>query len=150
MPEAPPINDSETELSVLILWVQAFVAQVLMEPTSYNLAKRSQDWLEWSKAIDNELASLKKNNAWDAVPRPTDRKFVDSKWVFKLKTNANGNIRWYKAWLVARGFTQQPGLDYKWDFFTSCLIWFDVPTPCYCRLHKIVTTATWHQNVSPL
>lgn len=37
---------------------------------------------------------------------------VTSKWVFKIKTYANGSIEQYKSHLVAQGFTQLRGLDY--------------------------------------
>jgi hypothetical protein len=50
------------------------------------------------------------------VPFPADRKLVDSKWVFKLKRDANGQIARYKARLVARGFTQEKGVDYHETF----------------------------------
>ena len=41
---------------------------------------------------------------------------VDSKIVYKLKLLSNGEIEKYKARLVARGFTQQYGVDYFENF----------------------------------
>jgi hypothetical protein len=41
---------------------------------------------------------------------------VDSKWVFKLKRDANGQIARYKARLVAHGVTQEHGVDYHETF----------------------------------
>lgn len=114
-PEAEERNE-EFEESVL-------TAIVDTEPTSYRQAERSPDWLEWRKAMDEELESLKENEVWDVVPRPANRKIVDSKWVYKIKTDANGNIDRYKARLVARGFTQQPGVDY--DEIFSPVVRFD-------------------------
>ena len=53
---------------------------------------------------------------WDVVDRPSDKTIVKSKYVFKLKTNENGNIERYKARLVAMGNTQVAGIDFNETF----------------------------------
>ena len=60
--------------------------------------------------------SLHKNDVWELVELPKDRKAVGSKWVFKLKTDADGSVEWHKARLVAQGFSQKHGLDYDETF----------------------------------
>ena len=37
---------------------------------------------------------------------------VKNKWVFRYKKDSAGKIKWYKAWLVAKGFTQVHSVDY--------------------------------------
>jgi len=87
-------------------------------PKSFEEAQCSPHWLEWKAAIDSELKSLLKHQTWDEIdesvqPGDYDNNIVGSRWVFDIKTDKDGNILRYKARLVAQGFTQVEGVDYK-------------------------------------
>ena len=60
---------------------------------------------KWHQAMTEEVSSLLKNGTWELVPRPKNRKVISSKWVLKVKTDANGNPIRFKARVIARGFT---------------------------------------------
>ena len=47
---------------------------------------------------------------------PDDRQAIENKWIFKKKTDADGNVTVYKARLVAKGFRQVQGVDYDATF----------------------------------
>lgn len=70
----------------------------------------------WKSAMDDELASIYKNGTWDLVPLPSDRKAIITKWVYRVKTNADGSTAKLKARLVAKGCQQKPGQDYTETF----------------------------------
>nr|GEY82142.1 hypothetical protein [Tanacetum cinerariifolium] len=59
---------------------------------------------------------MKDNQVWSIVDLPPNYKTVWSKWIFKKKTDNDGNIHTYKARLVAKGFTQTYGVDYEETF----------------------------------
>ena len=47
---------------------------------------------------------------------PEGRKTIQNKWIFKRKTDADGNVTVYKARLVAKGLSQVQGVDYDETF----------------------------------
>ena len=58
------------------------------------------------------MAALVNNHTWDVVELPPGRDAIGTKWIFKTKVNAAGEVVRYKARLVVQGFTQQEGVDY--------------------------------------
>src|SRR5690606_23931115 len=84
------------------------------EPTSIYECMQRKDWLKWKEAINVELNSLKKRGVFGPIIRtPYDVKPVGYKWVFVRKRNEKGEVVSYKVRLVAQGFSQRPGIDYK-------------------------------------
>lgn len=50
------------------------------------------------------------------VNLPLGKSAVGYKWVYKIKTKADGCVEHYKACLVAKGLTQEYGVDYEETF----------------------------------
>ena len=80
-----------------------------------------------------EYASIMKNDVWEVVPRPEGKSVVTSKWSYKIKYVADGNIEKYKARFVARGFSQVEGVDYDETF---------APIARYTSIGSIISIAT--------
>lgn len=93
----------------------AFVAEC-DEPQSYRAAIESSDSDKWKAAMADEMQSLRQNKVWTLVSKPNYRAIVDNRWVFRVKRNVDDNVERYKARLVARGFSQQHGIDYQETF----------------------------------
>ena len=66
--------------------------------------------------MKEELDALSKNHTWDLVTLPLAKSVVGYKWIYKIKTRSNGSIKRYKTRLVAKGFTQEYGIDYEETF----------------------------------
>ena len=94
-------------------WYMATANAVSETPVSFSRATSSQDASKWIKAMQEETSNLENRGTWDIVPRPSGKRLVSNKWVFKIKTRADGSVERYKARLVARGFSQQKGVDYN-------------------------------------
>jgi hypothetical protein len=66
--------------------------------------------------MQEEYDALMQQKTWSLVPLPPNKNLVSCKWLFKIKKNANGSIARHKARLVARGFSQEYGVDYDETF----------------------------------
>ncbi len=95
-------------------------SKTIQEPNSYKEAIKDPTYgKQWEQAIQEELASLESNCTWqltDARELPAGQRTIGCKWVFKIKYSPNGLIERFKARLVARGFTQQYGVNYEQTF----------------------------------
>ncbi|RVW85315.1 Retrovirus-related Pol polyprotein from transposon TNT 1-94 [Vitis vinifera] len=84
------------------------------EPRSYKEAMEIKDSKKWLSSMDDEMASLRKNQTWELVPLPEGVKPVDCKWLFKIKDGiSEDEPPKYKSRLVAKGFSQKEGIDYN-------------------------------------
>ncbi|GJR62913.1 putative RNA-directed DNA polymerase [Tanacetum coccineum] len=85
----------------------------LNEPTSYKSMMLDSESNKWIDAMNAEIQSMMDNMVWVLVDLPPGRKTVRSKWIFKKKTDMDDIIHTYKARLIAKGYTQLYGVDYK-------------------------------------
>ena len=124
---APPIAEMEinegildAELAGLSEVALAFAASTSsgsFEPQTFREAMNSPDADLWTAAIDKELKSLREMGTFEVVDElPSGRKPIGAKLVFRIKCNADGSIERYKVRLVAKGFSQIPGIDFDETF----------------------------------
>jgi hypothetical protein len=63
-----------------------------------------------------ELENFERNQVWTLVEPPRDVNVIGTKWVFKNKQGEDGEVVRNKARLVAQGFSQVEGLDFRETF----------------------------------
>lgn len=86
------------------------------DPVSIQQALQGCDKDNWVAAMKEELQAFKENDAWVVVNKvPQGKTLVQCKWVYKKKLDSDNSVR-YRARLVAKGFTQIPGIDYDETF----------------------------------
>ncbi|CAL5395058.1 unnamed protein product [Camellia sinensis] len=82
------------------------------ELESFQEAQNHKEKSSWHLAMQEEMQSLQKNQTYDLIKLPQDRKPLQNKWVFKLKKDGSGKLVKYKARLVVKGFRQKKGIDF--------------------------------------
>jgi len=69
---------------------------------------------QWGAAIDKELVRLREMGTWELTENMLEGRMpISNQWVFTKKKDKHGNTIWYKAQLIAQGFSQKPGTDYS-------------------------------------
>jgi hypothetical protein len=71
---------------------------------------------KWHAAALDEFNALLDNSTFKPIKLPNNRTAIGYRWVFKLKCKSDGSIDKYKVRLVAKGFSQWPGLDFDQVF----------------------------------
>ncbi|KAK4381253.1 Retrovirus-related Pol polyprotein from transposon TNT 1-94 [Sesamum angolense] len=71
---------------------------------------------KWLEAMKSEMDSMSSNQVWTLVDRSKGVRPVGCKWVYKCKIGADGEVTTFKAKLVVKGYTQQPGLEFEETF----------------------------------
>ena len=66
--------------------------------------------------MDEEIECIEKKQTWELVDVPKDKDVISVKWIYKTNQDADGNVQKHKTRMVARGFTQHPGIEFNETF----------------------------------
>lgn len=95
------ILEDEDDTAELSLALVEFTAEAeALEPASLAEAKCHPDWALWEGGMREELTTLATAGTSELVDPPAGANIVRSKWVFRAKKDAAGNIVHHKARLV--------------------------------------------------
>ena len=76
----------------------------------------------WVEAMQEELLQFKLQDVWILCDLPDGKRVIGTRWVFRNKRDARGNIVKNKARLVAQGYRQEEGVDYDEVFAHLAII----------------------------
>jgi hypothetical protein len=83
---------------------------------TYTEAMMGPDSKKWLEAMESEIESMHDNQVWNLVDPIDGVRPISCKWVFRKKTDQDGNVHFYKARLMVKGFKQIHGVDYDETF----------------------------------
>ena len=105
------------------------------EPTTISQAMKDE---KWRGAATAEFDAHIKNHTWDLKPNVHGHNIIGCRWLFTTKNLANGQQEHPKGRLVAKGYTQQHGIDYSETFSPV------IKSTTIRLVLQIVVTKAWH------
>nr|GEY26226.1 hypothetical protein [Tanacetum cinerariifolium] len=70
----------------------------------------------WFQAMQDEIHEFDRLQVWELVPQPDCVMITTLKWIYKVKLDEYGDVLKNKAWLVAKGYRQEEGIDFEESF----------------------------------
>ncbi|GJW06582.1 retrovirus-related pol polyprotein from transposon TNT 1-94 [Tanacetum coccineum] len=95
----------------LFCYYDAFLSSV--KPKTYKDALTQACWIE---SMQEELNEFERLEVWELVLHPDKVMVITLKWIYKVKLDELGGILKNKARLVARGYSQEEGIDFEESF----------------------------------
>nr|GFB92159.1 retrovirus-related Pol polyprotein from transposon TNT 1-94 [Tanacetum cinerariifolium] len=70
----------------------------------------------WIESMQEELHQFDRLDVWELVDRPLCKNIINMKWLWKNKRNEENTVIRNKSHLVAKGYAQKEGVDFKESF----------------------------------
>ncbi|GJV16896.1 retrovirus-related pol polyprotein from transposon TNT 1-94 [Tanacetum coccineum] len=81
-----------------------------LEPKNFKQAMTEPSWID---AIQEEIHEFERLEVWELVSCLDKVLLIKLKWIYKVKTDKFGGVLKNKARLVAQGFRQEKGINFK-------------------------------------
>nr|GEW86497.1 reverse transcriptase domain-containing protein [Tanacetum cinerariifolium] len=83
------------------------------EPKNIKEAMANSAWIE---AMQEKLHQFDRLQVWELVDKPYGKSIIKLKWLWKSKKDEDQTVIRNKAQLVAKGYAQEEGIDFKESF----------------------------------
>ncbi|GJT35747.1 retrovirus-related pol polyprotein from transposon TNT 1-94 [Tanacetum coccineum] len=101
----------QLETDAMWCYFDAFLTSV--EPKNFRQAMTEASWID---ATQEEIHEFKRLEILELVSCPDNVFLIKLKWIYKVKIDESGGVLKNKAQLVAQGFTQEEGINFKESF----------------------------------
>ncbi|GJU40613.1 retrovirus-related pol polyprotein from transposon TNT 1-94 [Tanacetum coccineum] len=95
------------------MWCYFDAFLTFVEPKNFKQAMTEPSWID---AMQEEIHEFERLEVWKLVLCPDKVMLIKLKWIYKVKTNEFGGVLKNKPRLVAQGFSQEEGIDFKESF----------------------------------
>jgi hypothetical protein len=79
---------------------------------------QAERYVNWRWAMLEEMKVIEGNETWELINLPLECCSIGLKWLYKVKRDERSFIVKHKAHLIAQGFVQREGIDFK-EVFAS-------------------------------
>lgn len=128
----PSAVTMETIYIPLVDAVEYALSAMETEPRTLAEALKRPDADKYIECAIEEVKAHLENGTWKVVRLPKGKRAIGSRWVFKIKRNADGSVDRYKGRIVAKGYSQREGVDYTETF---------APTARFGALRAVIALA---------
>nr|GEU64458.1 retrovirus-related Pol polyprotein from transposon TNT 1-94 [Tanacetum cinerariifolium] len=99
--------ESDGEMCMFVLTV------IRTEPKNIKKATVDSAWIE---SMQDELHQFDRLDVWELVDRPLCKNVINMKWLWKNKRDEENTVIRNKSRLVAKGYAQKEGVNFKESF----------------------------------
>ncbi|GKF80266.1 retrovirus-related pol polyprotein from transposon TNT 1-94, partial [Tanacetum coccineum] len=118
-----PSNMHESRLHIDAEMCMYALTVSTTERTNIKEAMLDHSWIE---SMQDELNQFKRLDVWELVPLPNGKNVIKVRWHWKNKTDAENTIIRNKSRLVAKGYSQQEGIDFEESFSPVARVTFRI------------------------
>nr|GEX91885.1 retrovirus-related Pol polyprotein from transposon TNT 1-94 [Tanacetum cinerariifolium] len=98
------------QLATNALWCLYTLILSKVKPKNFKYAITKDYWFQ---AMQDEIHEFDRLQVWESVSQPDYVMIIALKWISKVKLDEYGDVLKNKAWLVAKGYRKEEGINFE-------------------------------------